>query len=112
MSDLGKCRKDTVFGVISALLKCNTGFNVQFMCGDEKYEIVTITEDITTKTIIIDMKEVPQQDPADKYYYILDEFRDDPVTTIKRFSIEEITKALDWALDRMIELEREVGEDN
>lgn len=106
MSDLSKYRKDTVFGVISALLKCNTGYNVRFMCGDEKYKAVSIVEDVTTKTVIVDMKEVPQQDPADKAYYILDEFRDSPVDTLKRFPMEEIVKSIHCALEHIDELEK------
>lgn len=108
MADLGKYRKDTVFGIISALLKYNNGYDVIFMCGDEKYKAVSIIEDIATKTVIVDMKEVPQQDPADKCYYILNDFRDSPVDALKRFSLEDIVKSLDWALNRIIELEKDI----
>lgn len=108
MADLGKYRKDTVFGVISELLKCNTRYDVIFMCGDEKYRIVTMIEDDTTKTVLVDMQEIPQQDPADKCYYILNDFRDSPVDALKRFSLEDIVKSLDWALNRIIELEKDI----
>lgn len=106
-----KYRIDSVFGVISALLKCNTGYNVKFMCGDEEYKIVTIIEDSATKTVLVDLREAPKQDPADKYYYILDEFRDDPVDTLNRFPMEEIVKSIHWALEHIDELEKSAEEE-
>lgn len=112
MADLGKYRKDTVYSFISGLLKCNTEFNVRFICGDEKYKAVSIIEDITTKTVMVDMREIPQQNPADKCYYILDEFRDSPADALKRFPMDDIVKSIHWGLEHIDELEKAVEEDN
>lgn len=106
-----KYRINSIFGVISALLKCNTEYNVRFMCGDEEYKIVTMIEDDATKTVLVDMREISkQQDPADKAYYILDEFRDSPVDALKRFPMEDIVKSIHWALDYIDELEKSAEE--
>lgn len=109
MSDLNKYRSDTTFGIISALLKCNTGYNVRFMCGDEEYKVVSMVEDVATKTVIVDMQEVSKQDPADKYYYILDELRDNPIETMRRFPIEQIVAALDWGMKKIDKESNDMG---
>lgn len=112
MNNLDKYRKDTVFSVISELLKCNTAFDVVFVCGDERYKPVTITEDIATKTVLVDMKETQPPDLADKYYRdILDKFRDSPVTAAKSFSKEDLVNAIDWALKYIDKLENVTEED-